>query len=895
MDATPDIPANAGRPWHALDPAATLDALGVGREGLGSAEAERRLARFGRNALPRHGGPNLALIFIRQFKSPLIYLLLAAALVSVIIGEARDALFIGGVLLVNASIGTSQEWQAARGAAALDALVVQQAVVWRDGWRHSVDSAALVPGDIVDLESGQRVPADLRLLRAHELRVDESLLTGESLPVEKQVEAVLPDTASLGDRVTMLHAGTAVLAGRATGVVALTGSETQLGRIAGALAEPEAAPPPLILRLELFTRGLGLAIVAAVAVLAAVYMWQGHPPVDIFFVAVALAVSAIPEGLPVSISVALAIASRRMAANNVIVRNLPAVEGLGACTIIASDKTGTLTVNQLTVKRLWLPGPGALDVEGEGYSALGRVLSDGRPLSADAEMAVRRLAEAGALCNEASWREAGDGTAHHVGDTVDVALLVLAAKLGIDAVTLHRHRPAVAAMPFESHRRYAARFDAEGEAIRASVKGAAESVLPMCRDADREALAARASEMARQGYRVLAVASGRVAGTAATDMHGLEFLGFVGLIDPVRPEVPGAVARCRRAGVQVAMVTGDHPETAFAIGRQLGLAHAHEEVATGAQLAALAGDELRFDEAVARGRIFARVEPGQKLAIVDAMRRAGHFVAVTGDGVNDAPALHAAHIGVAMGRSGTDAARAAGDLILTDDNFTSIVAGIEQGRIAYDNVRKVVLLLISTGAAEIVVFVLAQIAGLPLPMTAVQLLWLNIVTNGIQDKFLAFEAGEPGALNRPPRPPEQPLFDRRLIEATLVSGAAMGTLGFLCFAALLAAGWDEAAARNVLVLLMVTFENVQTFNCRSETRSVFAVPFRANPLLILGVVGAQSIHIAAMFTPGLREVLAIRPVDLATWLAVIGVGAVFLIAIEAYKFFRRRRDRLAYT
>ena len=894
-EAKPPGPLDTDRPWHAMSADAALAALDTGPQGLTSAEATRRRARFGPNELPHAKGPSLAVIFVRQFKNPLIYLLLAAALVSVVTGHAGDAAFIFIVLLINAIVGTTQEYQAARSAAALDALVRQAAVVHRDGMRMSIDSADLVPGDIVDIESGVRVPADLRLLTANDLRIDESLLTGESLPVEKDARSRLDPETPLGDRATMVHAGSSVLAGRGTGVVVRTGHATELGQIAQALATTEAPPPPLLVRLARFTRALGIAIVAAIAVLAVIQLSQGTPLAAVFFFAVALAVSAIPEGMPVAISVALAIAARRMARVNVIVRGLPAVEGLGACTMIATDKTGTLTVNQLTAKTLWLSGIGTLTVEGQGYVANGHVLQDGAALAPDAAKAARRLAEAGALCNEASWRaQPGEGPVY-VGDTVDVAFLVLAAKLGIDPEALRAARPATAFIPFESERRFSAGFYQADGGLVAAVKGAAEVILPMCAGLDTAALSRTVTELASQGYRVIAVAAGRVAGSAPEDLRGLDFLGFVGLIDPVRPEVPDAIAKCRTAGVDVVMVTGDHPATALAIGRQLGMAHEREEVITGTDLAHLAGDPARFDAAVAKAKIFARVEPAQKLAIVQSLQRAGHFVAVTGDGVNDAPALQAADIGVAMGRSGTDVARSAGDLVLTDDNFASIVAGIEQGRAAYDNVRKVILQLVATGAAEIVIFFLAQFLGYPLPLVAVQLLWLNLVTNGIQDVALAFEAGEPGALTRPPRPPDQPIFDRRMIEATILSGAYMGGVSFAVFAWLIDSGWSVETARNVLLLLMVSFENAMVLSVRSETRSIFRVPFRANPFVVLAVVAAQGVHIAAMHIPGLSDVLQIAPVSLQTW-ATTAVLALSLIAvIEIYKYVRRHTDRYAYT
>lgn len=884
VTTNPAIPVD--RPWHALESDQALAALAATPQGLRAVEASARLARFGANELPRPQAPGLARIFLLQFKSPLIYLLLAAAAVSVALGEARDAIFIAVVLLMNAVIGAGQEWRAARGAATLDRLVRQQTVVWRDGQRAQLDSAALVPGDVIELESGTRVPADLRLLAGRDLKLDESLLTGESLPVDKRATAILPEVTPLGDRANLLHAGATVLTGRATGLVIRTGYATEIGRIARALGTIATAPP-LMLRLARFTRLLGLVTVVLIALIALLELARGYALAEVFFVAVALAVSAIPEGLPVAISIALAIAARRMAAAHVIVRALPAVEGLGACTVIATDKTGTLTLNALTVKRLWLPDIGAVEVEGEGYRRTGQVMHGGAKPSGAVAAAVRRLAIAGVLCNEASWHDEEDGTPHHLGDTVDVALLVLGAKLDVSAAALVHEHPPAARIPFESERRYAAEFTAEAEGLRAWVKGAAEAVLPMCGKADQEALGRTASELAAQGYRVLALAEGRVADESPTSLADLDFLGFACLIDPVRPEVPGAIVRARRAGVEVKMVTGDHPETALAIGRQLGLAETREDVVTGLALKELGAGSPELDAMVGRARIFARVEPSQKLEIVQALHRLGHFTAVTGDGVNDAPALRVAHIGVAMGLAGTDVARDSADLILTDDNFAAIVDGIELGRVAYDNVRKLILLLVSTGAAEIVVFLLAEIADLPLPLLAVQLLWLNLVTNGIQDVALAFERGEPGILDRPPRPPRQRLLDPRMIEAVLLSGAVMGVAGFAFFWLCLAQGWSEEAARNGLLLLMVLFENVQVFNCRSETRSIRRVPFAANPFVVISVVVAQAVHIAAMHLPGLSGVLQIAPVSVTTWLEVLCVSLTLVVAMEGYKHFRR--------
>ena len=706
----PDARPQTDRPWHAVGPEEALAALDSdGETGLDPDTVRERRSRFGPNKLPERKRATVLGTFLRQFKDPLIYVLLIAGGVSVAIGNFSDAGFILAVLLFNAGLGTYQEYNAENAAQALEQTIRIRARVTRDGAAREIDSEELVPGDLVRLSSGDRVPADIRLTETNDLQADESLLTGESTPVTKRADATAEEDAPLDARPTVLHAGSAVASGRARGVVVRTGTDTELGRISESLSEEEQLPP-LVLRMQRFTRIIAIAMLLVILVLAGIQALRGEAPVDIFFLAVALAVSAIPAGLPVAVTVALSIGSRRMARRNAIVRRLPAVEGLGASTLIASDKTGTLTRNRLTAARLVSPEGAEVEVSGAGYETQGDFTAEGDDVSR--EDWLRDLAMSGALCNEAEITGEENGTAEVAGDSVDVAFLVLARKLGLERDSLVEDRPEVDRIPFESERRFAVSFHRDGERVIAHAKGAAEAVAALC-DVDAGRVSEMEARLAEEGYRVLAVAQGEVdeETARATDpdvLPALRFLGLVGLIDPVREAVPQALKACRNAGVEVRMITGDHPLTARTIARELGIAGEDRDGAlTGQDIADLSENADERRARILECPVFARIEPAQKTEIVDTLQEAGHFVTVTGDGVNDAPALRGAHIGVAMGESGTDVARNASDLILSDDNFATIVAGIEEGRIAYDNIRKVVWLLISTGAAELLLFVLS--------------------------------------------------------------------------------------------------------------------------------------------------------------------------------------------
>ncbi|MEG8040364.1 HAD-IC family P-type ATPase [Sphingomonas sp. LR60] len=848
--------------WHAMSSTDIAARLGTSDRGLEPDEAAARLVLDGLNELAPPPTPSVILLFVRQFNSPLIWLLVAAAAVSLGLGHTTDAGFIGVVLIVNALIGTFQEGKAAGSLAALRDMIGHTAPVRRGGSVSVIDTREIVVGDVVELESGMAVPADIRLSSSAALRVDQSTFTGESVAVLKDEAAPLVERTSPGDRTTMLLAGTMIDQGRGAGVVVATGADTALGAIDASLRDTKATPPPLVVRLNRLARQISIASIALIVPFAIVLLVQGRPGDEILLLAVALAVSAIPEGLSIAVTVALAAGTRRMAARKVIVRSLPAVEGLGACTIIASDKTGTLTRNVLSVERILLADGRAFDrAEWTAH--------------ADALVAIGHAA---ALCNEASL--GADGIP--VGDTVDVALLGFARDNGADLAAI-RAIVRVAGLPYEPARKFSSVAVDEGQGIRVFAKGAPEVVRPMCRPVDAATIV-KANAMAAEGYRIIAVAmsdgSGPVDPASPT---GLVFLGWIGLIDPVRPEVPAAITRCAEAGIGVRMVTGDHPGTALTIARGLGLEVREDQVVTGKQMSALTQKPAELSTLVLAGRVFARIEPVQKLEIVRILAASGELVAVTGDGVNDAPALQAAHIGVAMGIAGTDVARGAADLVLADDNFASIVAGVEEGRVTYANVRRIVIILLATGMAEIGMFLGAVAFGLPMPLTAVQLLWLNLVTNGAQDVMLGFGRGEGDELRQPPRAPGEPLLDRSAIALMIPPAVVMTGFALFLVYALRRDGHPLAEIQNAVLLMTVLFQNVYVLCMRSERRSIFWEPLFSNPWLLLGIGVALALQLVAMFWPPLGGILGTSPVVSRTLWFCLGATVSMVIVTEATK------------
>jgi P-type Ca2+ transporter type 2C len=844
-------------------------------KGLTEEEVFSRLDQYGKNSLPRRRVPSIFEIILHQFKNPLTYILAAAAVASILIAEYSDAIFIMVVLLVNAVIGTYQEWKAEQSSQALEKMLSVKVHVLRNSEQQEIAAEDVVPGDILILESGSLVPADGRIIDQISLQVDESPLTGESEPVEKNMDWEGEYDTPVADQKNMLFAGTTIVRGRVRAVVVTTGIHTVVGTLAKEVFSADAGLPPLIVRLERFTRMIGFVVLGSVLFISIIGILQGMPMMEIFFFGVALAVSAIPEGLPVVVTIALAIGTTRMAKRGVIVRRLAAVEGLGSCSMIASDKTGTLTRNQLTGVQASLRNGEDIDLEGDGE------FSDG----------LRDLLLCGILCNEGEfYKGKTEDEDHYHGDPTDIALLSLASRYALDIVSIRKEFTSIHEIPFESDNRYAASVRNYNNTSQVFVKGAPEKIIEMCKTHDGLMdFLEIAKNYAEKGLRVLGFASNTNVEKDfdfENDIPELHFLGFIGMKDPLREGVIDAVKACKDAGIIVTMVTGDHPVTALAISRELGFASNMSEVITGSELSSLSDEELA--EKIASIRVFARTAPVEKLRIVNAARSLGHFVAVTGDGVNDAPALRSANVGVAMGKSGTDVARDASDIVLSDDNFSTIVAGIEEGRIAYDNIRKVICLLVSCGAAEVLMVILAVVFGYPLPLVPVQFLWLNLVTNGIQDKALAFEPGEGDVLKRKPRRSTEKIFDRLMIHRILLAALVMGGLSFMVFIYLMGKGWSEDEARNIVLLLMVLFQNVHIGNCRSEYHSAFVhSPFRS-PYLLLAALSALGLHLFVMHTAFGARVLGMHVVSIEVIGLLCAIASSVFIVIEIHKWWWNR-------
>lgn len=887
-------------PWELLSYEEVREHFESPEGGLSSEEVAKRLVKYGPNALAEERPTPLWRMIASQFESPLILILLVAALITLFTGDYEDTFFIGIVLFLNTLLSTSQEFRADRGARALKHLTKVAATVERNSRVIEINSNQLVPGDIVFLESGSIVPADIRLENTNALEVDESILTGESVATSKDAEWSTPSPVNLADTKNMLYAGTTVSRGRASGIVVETGTRTELGKIAGDVATELGGVPPLVQRMKRFSKTIGIAVIVISGCLASFeFIIHDSTIAESFEFAVALAISAIPEGLPIALTITLAVGSRRMSKRNAIVRRLAAVEGLGSCTLIATDKTGTLTCNELTIKLIQLADGSKFHVSGEGFFINGEISADGAS-DEPTHHQVKDIVIAGILCNEADLVPREDDGFHRHGDAVDLALLVLGFKAGLQRDSFAKHLPQIHSIPFEPELQFSATWhhDLKHSRTNAYFKGSPERILEMSNlsESDRQSQLKSAKEIASKGYRVIALANSYQTGLTSrkelpSNPSELNFLGFVAMIDPPRPGVKQAVKQCHKAGVEVIMITGDHQLTALAIATDLGIVseemNRNDVLFTGNDIEKAEPDELL--SITQKGRVFARVSPRQKLELVKAAQQLGHFVSVTGDGANDAPALKTANIAIAMGKSGTDVARESADLVLSDDNFATIVAGIEEGRIAYDNIRKVIVLLVSTGIGEILMVLMALLTGFPLPLTPLQLLWLNVATEAIQDEALAFEPNEGDAMERKPRPPDEPIFNRIMIERIFVGACVMGFVGFGLFAVLMKNDYSVKESRNALLLLMVLFENVHIGNCRSELKSAFSLSPMKNPIIVIGVALAFTVHLTAMHTPWLQRVLQVQPIESSLWLILILLAFTILPAVEIHKWYCRKR------
>jgi cation-transporting ATPase F len=888
--------ATANEPirWHEQSAEEAIRSQQVSAaSGLTEAEAAARLARHGANRPTPRPGRGAWRRLVDQVRQPLVVVLIASALVTAGLGEWLDAAVIFGVVVVNAVIGYLQEGKAEAALAALARAIATETTVVRDARRRRLDAVALVPGDIVVLAAGDKVPADLRLIHARELRVTEAALTGESLPADKHTARLAADT-DLADRRNMAYAGTYVVAGQGQGVVVATGDATETGRISRLIAAVPDLSTPLTRKMAAFSRQLLVAILALAALTFVIGVWRGQAAVDMFMAAVALAVGAIPEGLPAAITITLAIGVGRMARRRAVVRRLPAVEALGSTTVICSDKTGTLTENRMTVRDI-RAGDRRYQVGGDHRH--GAIEIDGRPAAIDA--ALREVLVAGALCNDASIHH-DEHRLHVTGDPTEAALLVAARKAGLDEATLRGVLPRLDELPFDSTRQAMATLhEVEGERV-LYVKGAVERVLPACVDRladdgrpapfDAADVAAHAAAMAHGGQRVLALARriGVAGGIGPPQVGaGLTVLGLVGMADPPRPKAIVAVRSCHAAGIGVKMITGDHAATALAVARELGICGEGGRALTGRELAHLDDDALR--RAVGEVDVFARVEPAQKLRLVEALQAGGEVVAMTGDGVNDAPALKRADIGIAMGLGGTEVAKEAAAMVLTDDDFATIEAAVEEGRAIYDNIVKFITWTLPTNFGEGLVILAAILAGTTLPITPLQILWINMTTAVLLGLPLAFEPREKDIMRRPPRPPAAPVLDTILLWRIALVGVLMLAGAFGLFHLALAEGRDLAEARTVAADVFVMIEVFYLFNCRSLELPVRQLGWFSNRWIWVGA--GATVVLQALFTylPALQEVFGTAAIGATDWLQICACAALAATLVGAGKGWRRHR------
>lgn len=864
-----------------------LEKLNSSEIGLSSKEAIKRQREYGLNLLPVKKEKSVIVMFLSGLKDRIVMVLLVAALLSFLAGEKIDAIAILFIILLDLALGTYEEYKANKSAKALQSLIKPNAKVLRDGKETIINSKELVVGDIITLTSGDKLSADGRIINCQNLTVDESVLTGESISVEKNA-SLINKKSTLSERTNMVFAATTVTTGRALVLVTSTGVNTEVGKIAHQVNNTEDEKSPLTIRTEKFSSQISIGIVIISIIIAFVLKQKGLEGTEIFLSVIALAVSAMPEGLPLALTMALTIASNKMLSKRVIVKRLNAVESLGSCTVIASDKTGTLTVNEQTAKKIILPNDEIFEVSGSGYNDKGRISS---PTDYDLKN-IDLLIESTSLNNEASL-EKEDGKWKPLGDSIDVAFLSLGMKHNIDLSNIVKKESIL----YESEKKYSAVYYEKDSDLYCSAKGSVEVILDFCNNMiidgkrkklDKNKILNQNNMLAKEGYRVIAVANKKISKNYNKDkIENLDFLGLVAFIDPIRTSTIKSISKCRKAGIKVVMITGDHPLTAFSIAKSLKIADYENDVATSEEIDKYyAKSEIEFDNFVRNKTVFSRVTPIQKFNIVESFKRQGEFIAVTGDGVNDAPALKSANIGVAMG-SGTDVAKDTADMILMDDDFKDLVAGIEEGRVAYSNIRKICYLLLSCGVSEVLFFLLSIILGLPIPLVAIQLLWINLVTDGLQDLALSFDKKEDNLMDEGPRNPNESLFNKDLILEVLISGIFIGVLVFSVWYYLInIVQMDTYTARGYILILMVFIQNMHVLNCRSEKSSILKTSIKTNPFVIFSILGSIALQIIFMEIPVLSKFLQTKSIALISVLSMLILSMCIILVMELYKVIR---------
>lgn len=837
---------------HNLEKEEVLNKLNTNINGLSNKEVINRIKQYGYNELPSKKNKNIFNIFLEELISPLELILIITVILSFIIGETFDALVLIFIILTDVTIGTIEQYKALKDANNLLSMIKVTSKVRRENEEMIVDSKTIVKGDIILLESGDKIVADGRIISANNLSINESLLTGESIDVVKS-DKVLKNDTILQERINMVYAGTSVSKGRAVVVVTETGINTEIGKITEKVISTKVEKSPLTIRMEKFTKQIGIMLLL-IAIIITFFLVKKNYNFDVIFLSViTLSVSAMPEGLSLALTMALTISSKRMSKKNVIVKNLNAVESLGSCTVIATDKTGTLTINEQTVKEI--------------------ILKDGTKYN-EYDDNLKNIAYLGFINNEA--KEIKDS---YFGDSIDIAFLKFAKKFNLNIKD-----EIISIIPYESENRYSAVFYKKNNQIHCTVKGSLEKIMSFSEYSDK--YIEYNEDLSKRGYRVIAIADG-VVNEINDNISNLEFIGLVGFIDPVRSSVKESINECMNAGIKVVMITGDHPQTAYTIAKELNLCNNYNEVATSLDLEKYKKlGNIEYDRYISKIKVFARVSPLDKLEIVNSFKRQLEFVAVTGDGVNDAPALKAASIGISLG-SGTDVAKEVSSMIITNDNFTSIVEGVKEGRIAYNNIRRIILFLIGCGIAEVLFFLLSIIFGYDIPLLAIQLLWLNLVTDGLQDIALSFEKDN-DVLNDLPRKTNESLFSKDLIIEVLILGLIISLIVFGVWIYLMKKNVDIVYARSVIMMLMVVIQNINVLNCRSEKKSIFKTSLKTNPLIIFVIIGSILLQILISVIPFTSHIFKIVPLSLITTLKIFGLSLIVIIVFEIYKFIHKK-------